>query len=965
MKTGILSVIGDTPLIQLKKLYPEEPLRLYAKLEMFNPGGSIKDRPAAKIIADAIEAGNLDENSTIIESSSGNMAIGLALVCRYYGLNLIVVVDPKINRHTLSILKTYGAYIEQVSKPDEDGNYLNARLQRVQELLDEIPGGYWPNQYANDANPASHYTTMAEITAAMSVPPDYLFASTSTCGTIMGCAKYVRDHNLKTKIIAVDAVGSVIFGTSSAERLVPGHGAGRPSVLLQKDLIDHVVHIDDKECITGCHRLLNREAILAGGSSGAVISAVEKLTPEIPGNVSCALILPDSGERYLDTIYNEGWLQTHFGESISISGSNAILEKKKEHSTAGGIASYSESVNGEKNKATQKIAIIGGGPKGMYGFERLAAQFNAHPVDHNIEVHVYNKSSHFGAGEIYNPKQPDYLIINNPIGDINMWIDEEPAAVTPETLSLTKWLQKKKNLNVTEKDYVSRALVGQYLEKGFEAIASQLPEGVNGKYISGEVIDIRKEKGTFRIKIASGPEYTKELPHKYNHILLATGHPKNKLTEKERAYQQLAQQNDNMGFVPFIYPVGSNLQDIAPGSRGGIKGIGLTFVDAALALTEGRGGTFERSSNDGTLRYITSGREPKVIFPFSRSGLPMIPRGPAPENAIPLKFFTDDALTSAKCESPGNKLDFKSQVLPLLYEEMIYAFYNIQMKNIGFKDDLQDSATYAEIKHYVDLFHELHPKIDRFDPALFLNPLGGPHFQTSGSSNSQMMDYLRFFLGEAKKGELKSPWAAVSAVWRKATPVFAKFYAFGGLQPGSQLYFDTTFRRLLNRVTFGPPIENGEKIGALLEAGILNFQMAHNTTVKPSEKDAVFVMDEMTSNKSQTINYLIDARIPNVSIENNQSVLYRNLKKRGFIKHFTNECNGSIYQPGCAAISQEGFAIWESGDIDPAIAITGTPTEGVTFDNDTLSRTRNNFVSNWAAVVRKSCAWSPIKYHSS
>ena len=143
---GILSTIGQTPLVKLERVYDAFPLQLYAKLEMFNPGGSIKDRPAFKMVTDALENGTLQPGDTVIESSSGNMAIGLAQVCRYHGLNLIVVVDPKINRHTYNILQTYGARIEKVNTPDEDGNYLNARLQRVNALLEEIPGSYRPNQ---------------------------------------------------------------------------------------------------------------------------------------------------------------------------------------------------------------------------------------------------------------------------------------------------------------------------------------------------------------------------------------------------------------------------------------------------------------------------------------------------------------------------------------------------------------------------------------------------------------------------------------------------------------------------------------------------------------------------------------------------------------------------------------------------------------------------------------------------
>jgi N-(2-amino-2-carboxyethyl)-L-glutamate synthase len=328
IEAGILSTIGKTPLVELNKLFPATSSTFYAKLEMFNPGGSTKDRTAFVILSKAVEEGEIDHNSTVIESSSGNMAIGLAQVCRYLDLNLIVVTDPNINRHTLDLIQGYGAQIERVTEADSSGNYLNSRLKRVRQLRDTIPNSYWPDQYSNDMNPEAHYQTMKEILGLCPAPPDYILAATSTCGTIMGCARYVRQHNLKTKVVAVDAVGSVIFGTSRGRRLIPGHGAGRKSDLLDESFIDHVFHMTDKECVIGCRRLLQRESILAGGSAGAVVMAAEKMQSLIPENSSCVLIFSDSGERYLDTIYNVSWVENTFDKTQKLvsedSGRNGV-----------------------------------------------------------------------------------------------------------------------------------------------------------------------------------------------------------------------------------------------------------------------------------------------------------------------------------------------------------------------------------------------------------------------------------------------------------------------------------------------------------------------------------------------------------------------------------------------------------------------------------------------------------------
>jgi N-(2-amino-2-carboxyethyl)-L-glutamate synthase len=306
----IMDLVGNTPLIKTEKLFPKIKFNLFAKLEMFNPGGSLKDRPAVKIILDAIDSGLINKKTTIIESSSGNMAIGLAQICLIKGLSLICVVDPKITSTNLKILKAYGAKIELVDKPStKTGEYLVSRLDRVKFLLKKIPNSFWTNQYANQSNCKAHEITMKEICQSLNNKIDYLFCATSTCGTIKGCFDYINKNRLKTKIIAVDAYGSVIFGGKLHHRLIPGHGASIRPKLYQKNMVQKVAYITDKECVDGCKLLLKNEAIFAGGSSGAVVMAVNKHLKEIESNKNVVMIFADRGERYLDTIYDEDWVK--------------------------------------------------------------------------------------------------------------------------------------------------------------------------------------------------------------------------------------------------------------------------------------------------------------------------------------------------------------------------------------------------------------------------------------------------------------------------------------------------------------------------------------------------------------------------------------------------------------------------------------------------------------------------------
>ncbi|TQF04094.1 2,3-diaminopropionate biosynthesis protein SbnA [Kitasatospora acidiphila] len=314
---GILSTVGGTPLIELERLVPGFPVRVFAKVERFNPGGSIKDRSALSMLLERIQDGRLvPGRSTVIESSSGNLAIGLAQICGYFGLRFICVVDARTTPQNLAILRAYGADVRVVTEPDPaTGELLPARLDLVARLLAETPDSYCPDQYANPLNPRAHLTTMAEIDRELDGRIDYLLVAAGTSGTLGGCAEYIRRRELPTTLVAVDAIGSALFGSPVAcRRLIPGHGTSVVPQLLNAADADRVLHVSDLDCVVGCRLLAQREAVLAGGSSGAVVAALERIAGELPAGATCVLILPDGGDRYLDTIYDDDWVRDHFGE---------------------------------------------------------------------------------------------------------------------------------------------------------------------------------------------------------------------------------------------------------------------------------------------------------------------------------------------------------------------------------------------------------------------------------------------------------------------------------------------------------------------------------------------------------------------------------------------------------------------------------------------------------------------------
>jgi cysteine synthase A len=309
---GILDAIGQTPLVGLSRLFEHDRFAVYAKLEGMNPGGSAKDRPAHAMLAAAMAVGRVTHETLIVESSSGNMAIGLAQYCAYHSLELCCVVDERIQPQNLAILKAFGVRIEFVEEP-VGGDFLAARLRRVQEIVDSEKDAFWPNQYANTANPRAHEDgTMREIVEALG-QVDFLFAAASSTGTIGGCSSYVARHGMSTKLIAVDAFGSALFGGSDGSRIIPGLGSGVIPPLADQVRVDAVVRVGDLDCVVGCRRLVRREAILAGGSSGGVVEAVRRFGPNIPDGAVVVVVLADSGVRYVDTVFDDVWVEHTLG----------------------------------------------------------------------------------------------------------------------------------------------------------------------------------------------------------------------------------------------------------------------------------------------------------------------------------------------------------------------------------------------------------------------------------------------------------------------------------------------------------------------------------------------------------------------------------------------------------------------------------------------------------------------------
>jgi 2,3-diaminopropionate biosynthesis protein SbnA len=285
-------------------------MELFAKLEYVNPIGSIKDRAAYWILKRAAERGEIGDETTVIESSSGNFAAALAAFTHLVGLRFIPVIDPNISTAYESFLRRICPMVVKVEERDDTGGFLKTRLEKVKELCAVVPDAYWTNQYGNpDAADAHYQLTATEICADFD-SLDYVFIGVSTAGTIAGVSRRLKEQYPEVRIIAVDTEGSAIFGGPPRKRHIPGIGSSIVPPLLSYAQIDDVVLIPERETAAACRELLMNHGLFVGGSSGSAFAAIRRYAARMPSSQhpTVLFLCPDRGTPYLDTIFDASWV---------------------------------------------------------------------------------------------------------------------------------------------------------------------------------------------------------------------------------------------------------------------------------------------------------------------------------------------------------------------------------------------------------------------------------------------------------------------------------------------------------------------------------------------------------------------------------------------------------------------------------------------------------------------------------
>jgi cystathionine beta-synthase len=314
----ISEAVGWTPMVRLGSTVDDFESEVFAKIEFLNPMGSVKDRIARYMIEKAIEEGRLHSGDMVVENSSGNTAMGLAMMSVLHDLRCTMVVRRQTSKEKLDCLRAMGINLVLVDGelPPEDPDSYN---RKAREIVASTPGAFFPDQHNNRENSEAHYhTTGPEIWRQMGGQIDYLVAGIGTGGTICGVARYLKEQDSSIQVIAVDPEGSVFYDYfhsghhgDPAPYLVEGLGDEEIIGCPDFELIDDMYRVSDRQALRAARGLARREAILAGGSSGAALWGVRELAARLDTPARIVTIFPDSGTRYLSTIFNDEWMKEH------------------------------------------------------------------------------------------------------------------------------------------------------------------------------------------------------------------------------------------------------------------------------------------------------------------------------------------------------------------------------------------------------------------------------------------------------------------------------------------------------------------------------------------------------------------------------------------------------------------------------------------------------------------------------
>ena len=333
---SVLDLVGGTPIVPLRRVARDLPYRVLAKLEYLNPGGSVKDRIGSFMIEAAEKDGRLKPGGTIVEATSGNTGVGLAMIAAVRGYRIVIVIPDKMSSEKIRMLRAFGARVV-VTPSGIPPDHPMSMYSVARRLSEEIPGAFYPNQYENAGNPEAHYrTTAPEIDRDVPEGLAAVIGTVGTGGTMSGIGRYFKEHRPAVRIVAVDPQGSVLgnyFRTHEVGKAVPYLVEGIGEDMIPKSIhfqyLDDFVEVSDKESFLMARRLTQEEGLFVGGSSGsAVVGAIRWLSGRpVPEGSTVVVLLPDSGDRYLTKVYSDDWMREQGMLEIAATAGELLARK--------------------------------------------------------------------------------------------------------------------------------------------------------------------------------------------------------------------------------------------------------------------------------------------------------------------------------------------------------------------------------------------------------------------------------------------------------------------------------------------------------------------------------------------------------------------------------------------------------------------------------------------------------------
>ena len=335
---NIIDAVGRTPLIRLNRIAEGLKPQIWVKAEMLNPGGSVKDRIGITMVEDAEKRGLLKPGGTIIEGTSGNTGMGLALVAAVRGYKCVFTTTDKQSKEKVDLLKALGAEVivcPTAVEPEDPRSYYSV----AKKLAREIPNSYYPNQYDNPTNPEAHYqTTGPEIWEDSEGKITHFVCGMGTGGTISGVGKYLKGKNPKVEIVGVDPEGSLYYDFHKTGKVakartyvVEGIGEDFFPTTMNMSILDDVIQVNDEECFVAARRLAKLEGIFTGGSGGGCLSGTLRLAKSLGPDAFIVALMPDTGMRYLSKVYNDEWMRErgYVESSVPLTAAEVVKAKKK------------------------------------------------------------------------------------------------------------------------------------------------------------------------------------------------------------------------------------------------------------------------------------------------------------------------------------------------------------------------------------------------------------------------------------------------------------------------------------------------------------------------------------------------------------------------------------------------------------------------------------------------------------